>query len=474
MASQRSGRRTNIRKRGSTYTYYLHVPDGRGGYRQISKGGFTSQREAEAARIEAQHAIQTGTYVKPERLTLGEFLTNEWLPSRSPRRSRRAPTRRTARSSSCTSSPASAASPSSSSPPSTSTASTASCSTAAASRRSSPPAGTPMRSTSGPPSCAARAAPTRSPQACSRERVPRPRRHDHPPRRVVHLPAQHGEDRGDAAKAEQGLSPRTVRYIHSILHAALKDALRWNRIVRNLADAATPPSGSLDEVGAARHVVRRAARRASSSSSPTVPLPPALAVPRHQRLPARRVPRPQVGRHRPRDGHRRASPARCVTDQREHAGQGAAEDQARPHDHPRPDDRSRCCDRGERRRTRSASSSAPATRTTASCSAKADGTAVPPRAVLPRVRPQAGALQPRPTPTHHSPASALHGLRHTWATLALGAGIDIKIVSDRLNHCSTHITREIYTHVTPPMQSDAAERVARQIFGSRSSGRSPS
>lgn len=59
----------------------------------------------------------------------------------------------------------------------------------------------------------------------------------------------------------------------------------------------------------------------------------------------------------------------------------------------------------------------------------------------------------------------LHGLRHTWATLALQEGIDIKIVSDRLNHSSTHITREIYTHVTPPMQSDAADRVARQILG---------
>lgn len=59
----------------------------------------------------------------------------------------------------------------------------------------------------------------------------------------------------------------------------------------------------------------------------------------------------------------------------------------------------------------------------------------------------------------------LHGLRHTWATLALSAGIDIKIVSERLNHSSTTITREIYTDVTPPMQSDAAERVAGLIRG---------
>ena len=70
----------------------------------------------------------------------------------------------------------------------------------------------------------------------------------------------------------------------------------------------------------------------------------------------------------------------------------------------------------------------------------------------------------RDHPDSPLPAITLHGLRHTWATLALTAGIDIKIVSERLNHSSTHITREIYTHVTPPMQSDAAERVASLIL----------
>lgn len=64
------------------------------------------------------------------------------------------------------------------------------------------------------------------------------------------------------------------------------------------------------------------------------------------------------------------------------------------------------------------------------------------------------------------PRLVLHGLRHTWATLALHEGIDIHIVSERLNHSSTHVTREIYTHVTPPMQSDAAERVARSFLRS--------
>ncbi len=71
----------------------------------------------------------------------------------------------------------------------------------------------------------------------------------------------------------------------------------------------------------------------------------------------------------------------------------------------------------------------------------------------------------RAHPAEPLPELTLHGLRHTWATLALQAGIDIKIVIERLNHSSTHITREIYTYVTPPMQSDAAERVALLFQG---------
>ena len=61
----------------------------------------------------------------------------------------------------------------------------------------------------------------------------------------------------------------------------------------------------------------------------------------------------------------------------------------------------------------------------------------------------------------------LHDLRHTWATLALRASVDVKIVSERLGHASATITWDIYQHVTPAMQTDAAETVAQLIFGAR-------
>jgi hypothetical protein len=40
---------------------------------------------------------------------------------------------------------------------------------------------------------------------------------------------------------EKGLSPRTVTYAHSIMHRALKDALKSDLVARNVADAADAP-----------------------------------------------------------------------------------------------------------------------------------------------------------------------------------------------------------------------------------------
>ena len=67
---------------------------------------------------------------------------------------------------------------------------------------------------------------------------------------------------------------------------------------------------------------------------------------------------------------------------------------------------------------------------------------------------------------HGFPVIRLHDLRHTWATLALEGGVHPKIVSERLGHSNISITLDVYSHVSPAMQSDAAERVAGLILGS--------
>jgi integrase len=59
----------------------------------------------------------------------------------------------------------------------------------------------------------------------------------------------------------------------------------------------------------------------------------------------------------------------------------------------------------------------------------------------------------------------LHDLRHTHATLALQAGVPAKVVSDRLGHSSVAFTLDVYSHVVPGLQEDAAQRVADLVFG---------
>jgi integrase len=63
------------------------------------------------------------------------------------------------------------------------------------------------------------------------------------------------------------------------------------------------------------------------------------------------------------------------------------------------------------------------------------------------------------------PRIRLHGLRHTWATLALGAGVHPKIVSERLGHASIAITLDTYSHVSAGLQQDAADTVAALLSG---------
>jgi integrase len=43
-------------------------------------------------------------------------------------------------------------------------------------------------------------------------------------------------------RAGEGLSPRTVRYLHTIIHGVLGQAVRDSLLLRNAADAATPPT----------------------------------------------------------------------------------------------------------------------------------------------------------------------------------------------------------------------------------------
>jgi integrase len=61
------------------------------------------------------------------------------------------------------------------------------------------------------------------------------------------------------------------------------------------------------------------------------------------------------------------------------------------------------------------------------------------------------------------PYIRFHDMRHTSATLALILGEHPKVVQERLGHSSIKMTLDRYSHVTPNMQREAADRLDRAI-----------
>ena len=54
------------------------------------------------------------------------------------------------------------------------------------------------------------------------------------------------------------------------------------------------------------------------------------------------------------------------------------------------------------------------------------------------------------------PETRFHDLRHTYATLALQQGVDVKTVSENLGHATVAFTLDVYAHVSEEMQKRSA------------------
>ncbi|WP_247659508.1 tyrosine-type recombinase/integrase, partial [Micromonospora sp. U56] len=195
----------------------------------------------------------------------------------------------------------------------------------------------------------------------------------------------------------------------------------------------------------------------SSSSWTTPPSTPRTCTPaaphglprtpsrRSMRTPRRRSPRRQRrGQHRQPDRHPR------LRDPPE----AAQERRRQPRGHPRPRHRRRPHRiQGPPRRL------APRRRKdwpdTGLFSVRPDGNPWHPNAVTQRFR--------RLVKQARLPPIRLHDLRHGAATLALDAGIDIKVVSDQLGHSTTTLTRDTYQSVVKRLHHEAATAVADRI-----------
>jgi integrase len=63
------------------------------------------------------------------------------------------------------------------------------------------------------------------------------------------------------------------------------------------------------------------------------------------------------------------------------------------------------------------------------------------------------------------PMIRVHDLRHTHASLMLRAGVPVKVVSERLGHSTPMITMQVYAHTMPGMQAEAAAKFAALVGG---------
>jgi integrase len=245
-----------------------------------------------------------------------------------------------------------------------------------------------------------------------------------------------------------GLSPRSVQYIHTILHRAFRDAVKWGRLVRNPAEAADPPKAGagrpesitwtadqlrtfLEETRGSRYwaahllLATTGLRRGEALGlrwqdldldGGRASIRQTVIVIKHTVM---------IGTPKTAKGRRTVTlDTGTVAALREHRKRQAAErllmgagwtDNDLIFAHP-------------------------------------DGTMVHPerfsrgfteavaRIGLPRIR--------------------LHDLRHGWATLALQAGIHPKVVQERLGHANIAITLDTYSHVVAGLHEEAAEQVA--------------
>ena len=68
---------------------------------------------------------------------------------------------------------------------------------------------------------------------------------------------------------------------------------------------------------------------------------------------------------------------------------------------------------------------------------------------------------------HGLPRIRLHDLRHTSASIGLASGESLLEVSRRLGHSSITITADIYSHISPLVAKESAERLAHQVLRRR-------
>lgn len=251
-----------------------------------------------------------------------------------------------------------------------------------------------------------------------------------------------------------GLDRRTVNYVHTILHRAFRDAVRWGRLARNPADAADPPRGQPKSDAIKTwdaDTVRTFLATTKEAGDRLHPLWVLLATTGMRRGEALGLRWTDVD----------------LDSGRLHLVQTIISVRGKV-----------MVGEPKTLRGRRPIALDPATVTVLKAHRKAMleermqlGAAFTDEGLVFH-RPDGRCLRPegvsdtfkRTVRRLDLPPLTLKGLRHTWATLALESGIHPRVVQERLGHSTIAITLGIYSHVAPTLHDEAAELVADLIL----------
>ncbi|AZO63025.1 MULTISPECIES: tyrosine-type recombinase/integrase [unclassified Mesorhizobium] len=263
---------------------------------------------------------------------------------------------------------------------------------------------------------------------------------------------------GEPPKALPPLSPRTVHHYRRVLIRALGQAVTWERLTKNPATATTPPKVERKKMLA--YTVEQTAALLETLRPTRMYIPVLLAVTcglRRGEILALRWRHVELG-----DNLRRLS----IEQSAEQTDDGVRYKEPK----------------SGRARTVALSASTVA-------ELKAHRARQAEELLRLGIRPDADSfvvaqvdgspIQPRSL-THEwvrvlgntaLPRIRFHDLRHTHATQMLSSGVHPKVASERLGHSTIGITLDLYSHVMPGMQADAAEQVDAALQAAISSER---
>jgi integrase len=242
-----------------------------------------------------------------------------------------------------------------------------------------------------------------------------------------------------------GLSAQTVLHHHRILHHALKQAVRWQMVSRNVCDAVEPPRPAFHEINALEEDGSIGLLDAATGTRLRIPI--LLAISTGMR-------RGEILALRWQDtdlGVGVLSVRRSLQETK--AGVSFKEPKSR---------------RGRRPITlpsiavdllkahRDAQDKVKSTldrdyQDNDLVSCRDDGTVWPPSAFTSAYR---DLLRRRKLPNVR-----FHDLRHSHASQLLRAGVSPKVISERLGHSKVGFTLDVYSHLLPGMQEEAASKV---------------